>query len=91
VATTDGDLLRELFSAGMNYEPIQLSQTGEMQLYLVWENLQNINGGGTSQLALIFASPAMRYRGVARFVPQGQVDGPGWARWGLSRFAPHVL
>jgi len=91
IATTYGDLLRELFSSGLDYEPIQLAQAGEIQLYLLWENLQNINAGGSAQLALIFASPAMRYRGVPHFAPQGEVDGPGWARWGLSRFAPHVI
>lgn len=91
VATTDGDRLRQLFSLSLECEPLQLAQTGEIQLYLVWENLQAINGGANSQLALIFASPAIRYQGVARFAPLKQTPGPGTARWGLSRFAPHVI
>jgi len=81
VATTDGNLLRELFAAALDYDPIPLAQTGEIQLYLVWENLEAVNAGATVQLALIFASPAMRYRGVARF---------GSAKWNLSRFAPRI-
>jgi hypothetical protein len=82
VATTDGDLLRELFSTALDYEPMQLTGTGKMQLYLVWENLQAVNGGSGSQLALVFASPAMRYQGIARF---------GTAKWDRSRFAPRVI
>lgn len=82
VATTDGDLLRAIFSTALDYEPIQLAETGEIQLYLVWENLQAVNGGSTGQLALLFASPAMRYQGIARF---------GSAQWNRSRFAPRVI
>jgi hypothetical protein len=82
IATTDGGLLRELFATALDYEPIQLAQTGAIQLYLVWENLKAVNGGVTAQLALIFASPAMRYQGIARF---------GAAKWSLSRFAPRVI
>jgi len=44
--------------------------------------LQAVNAGGSARLALIFASPAMRYRGVARFGP---------AKWSLSRFAPLIV
>jgi hypothetical protein len=82
VATTDGSLLRELFSTALDYEPIQLAQAGEIQLYLVWENLRAVNAGVTAQLALIFVSPEMRYEGVARF---------GAAKWSLSRFAPRIV
>jgi hypothetical protein len=82
VATTDGDLLRQLFSTALDYEPVELTQTGEIQLYLVWENLEAVNGGASTQLALAFASPAMRYQGIARF---------GTAKWSLSRFAPRVI
>jgi hypothetical protein len=82
VATTDGSQMRAIFTEALDFEPIPLAQTGEIQLYLVWENLQAINGGTTAQLALVFASPAMRYRGVARF---------GAAKWSLSRFAPRVV
>jgi hypothetical protein len=82
VATTDGDLLRQLFSTALDYEPVELTQTGEIQLYLVWENLEAVNGGASTQLALVFASPALRYQGIARF---------GTAKWSLSRFAPRVI
>jgi len=58
IATTDGNLLRELFASALDYEPIPLAATGEIQLYLVWENLQAVNAGGSARLALIFASPA---------------------------------
>jgi hypothetical protein len=90
VATTDGDLLRNLFFTALDYEPIQLLP-GEIQLYLVWENLQAINAGSTAQLALAFASPAIRYQGIARFTPSADTAGAGTARWGLSRFAPDVI
>jgi hypothetical protein len=91
VATTDGDLLRHLFAAAMEYNPIPLAGTGEIQLYLIWENVQAINAGGTLQLALLFATPALDHQGVARFVPSADTAGAGTARWGLSRFARHVI
>lgn len=91
VALTDGDLLRNLFFTALDYEPILLTQTGEIQLYLVWENVQAINASGAQQLALVFASPAIRYQGVARFTPHAETAGAGTARWGRSRFAPHVI
>jgi hypothetical protein len=82
VATTDGDLLRALFSTSLDYEPMQLTETGEIQLYLIWENLQAVNQGGNTPLVIVFASPAMRYQGIARF---------GAAKWNRSRFAPRVI
>ncbi|MBV8899872.1 MAG: hypothetical protein JOY92_07145 [Verrucomicrobia bacterium] len=82
VATTDGDLLRELFHKGLYHEPIDLVNPGKIQLYLIWENLQVVQQGNTTQLALVFASPAIPYRGIARF---------GTAKWSLSRFAPRVI
>jgi hypothetical protein len=82
VATTDGDLLRGLFAEALDYEPIDLTETGKIQLYLVWENLQVVNQSGGVPLALLFASPALRYQGIARF---------GTAMWNLSRFAPRVI
>jgi hypothetical protein len=91
VATTDGDLLRNLFFLALDYEPISLAQTGEIQLYVVWENVQAVNGGGSGQLAIVFASPAIRYQGIARFVPKADTAGAGTARWSISRFAPRVI
>jgi hypothetical protein len=82
IATTNGNLLRELFHDALYHEPIPLANAGEIQLYLVWDNLQAVNGGGTSRLAAVFASGALRYRGIARF---------GTAKWSLSRFAPRVI
>jgi len=82
IATTDGALVRELFHDALYHEPIQLAATGKVQLYLIWENLQAIGQRQSTQLAVVFASPKLRYRGVARF---------GTAKWTLSRFAPRVI
>jgi hypothetical protein len=82
IATTDGDLLREIFSSALDHDPVQLANIGEIQLYLVWENLQAVNQGAATPLAILFASPALPYRGIARF---------GTAKWSLSRFAPRVI
>lgn len=84
IATTDGDLLRNLFYTALDYEPIPLAQTGKLQLYLIWENLQNVNqsAAGAATLALVFASAALPYQGMARF---------GTAMWDLSRVAPRVI
>jgi len=82
IATTNGNLLRDLFEDALYQEPIQLSSTGEIQLYLVWENLQAVNAGTTARLAALFASGALRYRGIARY---------GTAKWNLSRYAPRVI
>jgi hypothetical protein len=82
IATTNGNLLRALFHDALYAEPVQLINTGEIQLYLVWENLQAVNAGGSGPLAIVYASPALTYRGIARF---------GTAKWSLSRFAPRVI
>ncbi|MBZ5621151.1 MAG: hypothetical protein LAQ69_20855 [Acidobacteriia bacterium] len=82
IATTNGNLLRDLFHDALYQEPIQLVDTGEIQLYLVWENLQAVNAGRSGRLAAVFASGALRYCGIARF---------GTAKWSLSRFAPRVI
>jgi hypothetical protein len=82
VATTDGALLRDLFQDALYHEPIQLATAGKIQLYLVWENLLAVNGGGSEALAVVFADGSLRYRGIARF---------GKARFGSSRFAPRVI
>ena len=82
IATTNGNLLRELLADAVYHEPIQLANTGEIQLYLVWENLQAVNSGGSASLAVVFSSGALRYRGIPRFAT---------AKWSLSRFAPRVI
>jgi hypothetical protein len=82
VATTNGDLVRPLFQEALAREPIDLTSTGAIQLYLIWENLKAVQRGDSDQLAVVFASPTLPYRGVARF---------GSAKWSLSRFAPRVI
>jgi hypothetical protein len=82
VATTDGDLLRELMGDALYHEPVQLSVVSKIQLYVIWENVEAVNAGAGSALSVLFASPAMRYRGIPRF---------GTADWSLSRFAPRVI
>ncbi len=91
VATTNGDMLRHLFAAALEYEPVSLAVTGKIQLYLVWENVQAINAGGSPQLVSVFATPELAYQGVARFVPSTDTAGEGTAMWDLSRFARHVI
>ena len=81
VATTNGNLLRDLFQDALYCEPIQLANAGKIQLYLVWENLLAVNGG-SAPLAVVFADGSLRYRGIARF---------GTAKFGFSRFAPRVI
>jgi hypothetical protein len=82
IATTNGNLVRELFHDALYHEPIELAKTGKIQLYLIWENLLAVNAGNNLRLAAVFASSALRYRGVARY---------GTAKWSLSRFAPRVI
>jgi hypothetical protein len=82
IATTNGNLLRDLFHDALYYEPIQLTTPGKIQLYLVWENLQAVNAALGGRLAAIFASGALSYRGIARY---------GTAKRSLSRFAPRVI
>jgi hypothetical protein len=82
VAMTDGELLRDLMHDALYYEPIDLSLPNKIQLYTIWENVRAVEQGQSNQLAVVFATHALPYRGVARF---------GRARWTLSRFAPAVL
>jgi hypothetical protein len=82
IAITDGRLLRQLMQEALFHDPIDLRDTEKIQLYLIYDNLQAVTGGQTSQLALVFASSALPYRGVARFHA---------ANWNLSRFASMVI
>ncbi len=79
VAMTEAALLRSLFHDSLSYEPIDLRDSRPIQLYLILENFNAVQSGLVQQLALVFASTTLPYRGVARF---------GKARWNLSRFAP---
>jgi hypothetical protein len=82
VATIDGSLLRMLLRESVYHEPIEVSAPEKIQLYLIWENLQAVQNQQSTQLALVFASPTLPYRGVARY---------GFAFWNVSRFAPSVI
>jgi hypothetical protein len=82
LATTDGNLLRGLLHEATYHEPVQMSAPEKIQLYLIWENLQAVKIQQTTQLALVFASHTLPYRGVARF---------GSAHWDVSRFASAVI
>ena len=82
VATIDADRIPKLLYDGLYEQPIQLSPSEKVQLYLIWENLQSVSQGTSNQLVLVFATSALSYRGIARF---------GTAKWTLSRFAPRVI
>jgi hypothetical protein len=82
VAHIDANLLRDLAHESLYHEPIDLSREEKIQLYLIHENVQAVEQRRASQLALVFASRTLPYRGVARF---------GYAIWNRSRFAPQTL
>ena len=81
VALLDGSALRSLLHEARYHEPIDLSSPAKIQLYRIWENVQAAQAPGGPQLALVFASHTLPYRGVARF---------GHANWSVSRFTPAV-
>ncbi len=81
VSLLDGVQLQGLLREASDADPIDLAQPGKIQLYRVYENVKALEGGGSMEEMLVFASPALPYRGVARF---------GYAHWDLSRFAPTV-
>jgi hypothetical protein len=82
LATIDANLVRALMHEALHHEPIDLSAPEKVQLYVIWENLQAVEGLQTTQLALVFASHTLPYRGVARY---------GYGLWDISRFAPSVI
>jgi hypothetical protein len=67
IATIDGILLRSLFAEAAQHEAINPASVGRVHLYLPFENLRAVETGLVNQLAVVFASPAMRSRGAARF------------------------
>lgn len=79
---TDGRLVRQLMQEALFHDPIDLRATEKIQLYLIYENVQAVTAGQSSQLAVVFASAALPYRGVARFQA---------ANWNFSRFASLVI
>jgi hypothetical protein len=82
VSLIDLRMLRQLLHEAQYHEPIDLASEGRIQLYRIWENVQAVGNGSSTQLTLVFASAALPYSGVARFAH---------ARWDLSRFAPTVI
>ena len=53
-----------------------------LQLYFAFENIQASAAGQSVTPVVIFASPRLPYRGVARY---------GFARWTQARYAPRVI
>jgi hypothetical protein len=82
LATIDSNLVRVLLDEALHHDPIDLSAPEKVQLYVIWENLQAVDAFLTTQLALVFASHTLPYRGVARY---------GYGLWDISRFAPSVI
>lgn len=82
IAMLDAERLRQLLDDSLSHEPFDLDATERVQLYFVWENYKAVHAGTSRQLTLVFAGPAVSYRGTARF---------GHARWNLSRFAPTII
>jgi len=79
---TDAGVLRALVAEGSYHDPIRVGGSERVQLYLLWENVEAIRAGDSTQLALVFAKQTIPFHGIARF---------GDAAWELSRFAPTVL
>lgn len=82
IAYTDGTLLRSLAQEASAHDPIVLADTPRLRLYFVFENMQAVARGEAVTPIVIFTSPALPYRGVARY---------GFARWDQSRFAARVI
>lgn len=82
IATIDANRLRGLMQEALAYDPIRLKDVEKIQIYIPYENLQAVNAGSSAQLAAVFASPALPYRGSARF---------DYARFDLGRFAAQPL
>ena len=77
VAMLDADQLPALLDSSFRHEPVRVGSVGKLQLYLIWESVRT-----ASQLMMVFTSPSLPYRGVARF---------GYARWSLDRFSEAIL
>jgi hypothetical protein len=82
VAMLDAGQFRSLLDESLRYEPVRLDQAGKLQLYFIWESVLALEAGTGSRLAMVFASPALPYRGTARF---------GHAKSNLSRFSSFIL
>ena len=73
----DGGALRCLLAQALSFEPVD-RRAEKVQLYHIYENVQAVEAGRSSQLGLAFASVRLPYMGTARF---------GYATWGPSHFA----
>jgi hypothetical protein len=88
VAALDASVLRPLLNDSFYHEPINLALLDsfhgrqKIQLYIIWENLNAMLGGFTTELSMVFASRTLPYRGTARFGP---------AQWNFGRFASSVI
>ena len=90
VALIDGRQLRALAHDALDHEPMKVTDTGRIQLYLLWENIRDQEQGSATQMSAVFASPALPYSGRPRF-GKGIRTGRSFGRFGLSRFAPRVI
>lgn len=82
IAYTDGAMLRPLAGEIFAHDPISLIDRPRLQLYFIFENMQAADAGESIVPVVVFASPTVPYRGVARY---------GFARWSQSRYAPRVI
>jgi len=82
IATLDATQLRTLTEESWRHEAIDLAGPGQVQCYVLWENLTAVAKQQAQRLSLVFASSSLPFRGAARF---------GFAHFNLSRFAPAVI
>jgi hypothetical protein len=82
VAYLEAETLRPLLQESYVHDAIDLSLGERIQVYLVFENVQAVDAGLPVTPLLVFASPTLPYRGVARY---------GFGRYGQSRFARRVI
>jgi hypothetical protein len=82
VATLDGAALRSLFRHAVDYDPIPVAEAAKLQLYVTFENLRAVAAGQSAQIALVFATRLLPFRGAARF---------NYAQFESGRFAPNSI
>jgi hypothetical protein len=82
VAYLEAEMLRPLLQESYAHDAIDLSLGERIQVYLVFENVQAVEQGLPATPVLVFASPTLPYRGVARY---------GFGRYGQSRFSRRVI
>jgi hypothetical protein len=82
VAMLDAAQLRPLLVESLAHGPIAVGGGERIQLYMVWENVNAVTTGATTQLVVVFARQTLRFRGAARF---------GASAWGSARTAQAVI